>query len=346
MQLTDLHQPILRKCCDPILKHWHCFAVCKRVRSLITELPKCRFCHGFMEQSYQCCICMQSRPFCDMIKFKCNHAVCSECAKELWSFKHDKCPMCRAKIPTDPTSFILEICISEINFDPQSIPGSLPTLPRLLEMQLTKSSTCAITWFNLGVVGGGLVLGHPYTMRDCFVKALEQNERLEHAWYNLGIAGGGVVHQTHYSSRECFQKQMCFHPCDWLSWNSLGCVGGGTIQGSYYSSQQCFIQALTLNDADATTWCNLGVEGGGLVKMQDFTPGDCFENALWAQDEMIGKTLMHIWYNLGLLGGREVCNSDKKVMFTAEACFRISTRQVCDAIDYIEPVFQLWKLQK
>ena len=66
----------------------------------------------------------------------------------------------------------------------------------------------AIAWCNLGAMGGDsagemIVAGQQCTDQQCYIKALELDNKYASAWHNLGTVGGGSVGGQQYTQQQC-----------------------------------------------------------------------------------------------------------------------------------------------
>ena len=50
--------------------------------------------------------------------------------------------------------------------------------------------------------------GIPYSVKDCYMRALELDSKYAMAWIHLGRVGGGTVQGLHYPAEDCRMKPL------------------------------------------------------------------------------------------------------------------------------------------
>ena len=95
-----------------------------------------------------------------------------------------------------------------------------------------------------------------------FIRAVEIDNQFVDAWYNLGVVGGGsVIGQMggqRHTKQQCYIRAIEIDGQYATAWYCLGVVGGGSVGGQQYTAQQCYIKALEIDDRYTTAWYGLG----------------------------------------------------------------------------------------
>ena len=191
----------------------------------------------------------------------------------------------------------------------------------------------ADAWFDLGLLcGGGRVAGISYNERDCYIKALELDDKHALAWRNLAYCDGGVVKETSYDFQKCLyrarklglhnlkdsqalcMKSLQSHSENAVAWKNLGLCGGGEVGGKAYDAKQCYQQALELDiGLSPMVWNHLGESGGGKVKDISYDQHTCYQQAL-----KIDPAFAMAWFRIGAdCGGGQV----NGIKYDQRACY-------------------------
>ena len=64
---------------------------------------------------------------------------------------------------------------------------------------------------------------------QCFIKALEIDDKHADTWHDLGGEGGGSLNGQQYTEQQCYSKAVEIDDKHVFAWTSLGLLGGGNV---------------------------------------------------------------------------------------------------------------------
>ena len=67
------------------------------------------------------------------------------------------------------------------------------------------------------------------TKVECYLECLRHDPKDAYAWYNLGVLGGGIVGGKTRTTRQCYQECVRYDPTYAAACNNLGIQDGGKV---------------------------------------------------------------------------------------------------------------------